>query len=83
MTSVASSSSDSARGFGAGRRRADLPARIAVHRRFLANLAQHADLLPGADSLAFVDVDPSHVRVFGRGKVGEDEGVDLRASGDS
>jgi hypothetical protein len=42
----------------------------AVHRRLLPNLAAHADLLPGANTLAYLDIDPSHIRVYGRGKQG-------------
>jgi hypothetical protein len=42
----------------------------AVHRRLLPNLAARADLLPGADTLAYLDIDPSHIRVYGRGKQG-------------
>ena len=46
----------------------------AVHRRFLAALARTNRLLPGADTLAFVDIDPTHVRVFGRKKAGAEYG---------
>jgi hypothetical protein len=46
----------------------------AVHRRFLTRLATRADLLPGADRLAFVDIDPTHVRVYGRNKAGAEYG---------
>ncbi len=46
----------------------------AVHRRLLARLAGRADLLPGAEDLAFVDIDPSHVRVYGRQKAGAEYG---------
>lgn len=42
----------------------------AVHRRFLAALAAHTPLLPGADQVAFIDVDSTHRRVFGRAKQG-------------
>jgi hypothetical protein len=42
----------------------------AVHRRVLAELAVQAPLLPGADALAFVDVDSVQRRVFGGGKQG-------------
>jgi transposase InsO family protein len=41
-----------------------------VHRKFLGELAAHAPLLPGADQLAFVDIDPTHRRVYGRAKQG-------------
>jgi hypothetical protein len=42
----------------------------AVHRRFLAALVRHAPLLPSADQVAFIDVDSTHRRVFGRAKQG-------------
>jgi hypothetical protein len=42
----------------------------AVHRRFLAALAAHTPLLPGADRVTFIDVDPTHKRVYGRAKQG-------------
>ena len=42
----------------------------AVHRRLLARLAEQTPLLPGADTLAFVDVDSVQRRVFGAGKQG-------------
>ena len=42
----------------------------AVHRRFLGELAGRAPLLPGADQVAFIDVDSTHRRVFGRAKQG-------------
>jgi hypothetical protein len=42
----------------------------AVHRRFLAALTTHAPLLPGADQVAFIDIDSTHKRVFGRAKQG-------------
>jgi len=42
----------------------------AVHRRFLGALTVHAPLLPGADQVAFIDVDSTHKRVFGRTKQG-------------
>jgi hypothetical protein len=42
----------------------------AVHRRFLTALARHAPLLPGADQVAFIDVDSTHKQVFGRAKQG-------------
>jgi hypothetical protein len=45
-----------------------------VHREFLAVLAAAVDLLPGADQLALVDIDPSHVRVYGRAKQGAEYG---------
>jgi hypothetical protein len=46
----------------------------AVHRQFLVNLAAATDLLPGAAQRAFLDIDPSHVRVFGAGKQGGEYG---------
>ncbi|WUN32160.1 IS1380 family transposase [Kitasatospora sp. NBC_00315] len=46
----------------------------AVHRDFLARLARATSLLPGADQVAFVDIDPSHRRVYGRGKQGAEVG---------
>jgi Transposase DDE domain group 1 len=46
----------------------------AVHRRLLARLAGETSLLPGADHLAFVDIDPSHIRVYGRAKQGAQYG---------
>lgn len=46
----------------------------AVHRRFLAELATHTPLLPGADEVAFVDVDSTHKRVYGRAKQGAEYG---------
>jgi DDE family transposase len=42
----------------------------AVHRRFLAELARRAPLLPGREVLAFVDVDSQQKRVFGYHKQG-------------
>jgi len=42
----------------------------AVHRRVLARLAAQTPLLPGADTLAFVDVDSVQRRVYGAGKQG-------------
>jgi hypothetical protein len=47
---------------------------LTVHRRFLAALATATDLLPGAAELTLVDVDPSHVRVYGRAKQGAEYG---------
>ena len=41
-----------------------------IHRRFLTALTAHAHVLPGAHELAFVDIDPSHIRVYGRTKQG-------------
>lgn len=42
----------------------------AVHRRLLAELARQAPLVPGADEVAFVDIDPTHKRVYGPTKQG-------------
>jgi DDE family transposase len=42
----------------------------AVHRRALARLAAQTPLLPGADTLAFVDVDSVQRRVYGATKQG-------------
>jgi hypothetical protein len=42
----------------------------AVHRRVLARLATSVPLLPGADTLAFVDVDSVQRRVYGATKQG-------------
>jgi len=41
-----------------------------VNRLLLAELARRADLLPGADVLAFVDVDSTQRRVYGHAKQG-------------
>jgi len=41
-----------------------------VHREFLAELARRAPLLPGADVLAFIDVDSQQKRVYGHAKQG-------------
>jgi len=46
----------------------------AVHRQLLARLATTVDLLPGAARLALVDIDPSHVRVYGARKQGAQYG---------
>ncbi|MFJ1709875.1 IS1380 family transposase [Kitasatospora sp. NPDC088346] len=46
----------------------------AVHRDFLVRLAQATPLLPGADKVAFVDIDPTHRRVYGRAKQGAEVG---------
>jgi hypothetical protein len=46
----------------------------AVHRRFLGALAAHAPLLPGADQMAFIDVDSTHKRVYGRTRQGAEYG---------
>ena len=41
-----------------------------VHRQVLAELARRAPLLPGADVLAFVDIDSQQKRVYGHKKQG-------------
>jgi hypothetical protein len=46
----------------------------AVHRRFLANLAAVTDLLPDANQMTYVDIDSSHVRVYGAAKQGAEYG---------
>ncbi|GAA3367867.1 IS1380-like element ISMsm11 family transposase [Streptomyces sannanensis] len=46
----------------------------AVHRRFLAALATHTPLLPGSGEKAFIDVDSTHKRVYGRAKQGAEYG---------
>ncbi|WP_127355934.1 hypothetical protein [Actinacidiphila soli] len=46
----------------------------AVHRRFLGELAAHTPLLPGAGVMAFIDVESTHKRVYGRAKQGAEHG---------
>ncbi|MCX5317597.1 IS1380 family transposase [Streptomyces sp. NBC_00154] len=46
----------------------------AAHRRFLAALAAHTPLLPGSGEKAFIDVDSTHKRVYGRTKQGAEYG---------
>ncbi|MET8537763.1 IS1380 family transposase [Streptomyces sp. NPDC005065] len=46
----------------------------AVHRRFLGQLATHTPLLLGAGEKAFIDVDSTHKRVYGRTKQGAEYG---------
>ena len=41
-----------------------------AHREFLAALARRAPLLPGADVLAFVDIDSQQKRIYGHAKQG-------------
>ena len=41
-----------------------------MHRRLLAELACRTPLLPGKDTLAFIDVDSMQKRVYGRKKQG-------------
>ncbi|PYC64279.1 IS1380 family transposase [Streptomyces tateyamensis] len=45
-----------------------------VHRDFLARLARATPLLPGLEQVAFVDIDPTHRRVYGRAKQGAEVG---------
>lgn len=45
-----------------------------VHRQFLAALARHTPLLPGAGEVMFIDIDPTHRRVYGRTKQGAEHG---------
>jgi hypothetical protein len=46
----------------------------AVHRGLLAELCATTRLLPGAGQMTFVDIDPSHVRVYGARKQGAQYG---------
>ncbi|MFI1184254.1 IS1380 family transposase [Streptomyces sp. NPDC020799] len=46
----------------------------AVHRRFLGALAAHTPLLPGCGERAFIDIDSTHKRVYGRAKQGAEYG---------
>ena len=46
----------------------------AVHRQFLAALAARTPLLPGSGQTAFIDVDSTHKRVYGRTKQGAQYG---------
>lgn len=46
----------------------------AIHRRFLGEPAAHTPLLPGADRMAFIDVDSTHKRVYGRTEQGTECG---------
>jgi len=45
-----------------------------VHRQFLAELARRAPLLPGADVLAFADIDSQQKRVYGHARQGAASG---------
>jgi hypothetical protein len=45
-----------------------------VHRAFLAELATQTPLLPAADTVAFIDIDPTHKRVYGHAKQGAEHG---------
>lgn len=42
----------------------------AVHRQLLGALARQAPLLPGAEEVGYVDIDPTHKRVYGPSKQG-------------
>lgn len=46
----------------------------AVHRKFRAKAATQSPLLPGAGQMAFIDVDSTHKRVYGRAKQGAEYG---------
>ncbi|MFC9931917.1 transposase [Streptomyces sp. NPDC127190] len=46
----------------------------AVQRKFLAALAAHTPLLPGSGEKAFIDVDSTHKRVYGRTEQGGEYG---------
>ena len=46
-----------------------------VARRLLVALAAHTPLLPGADVLAFLDVDSMQKRVYGHAKQGAGSGT--------
>ena len=46
----------------------------AVHREFLAGLARRALLLPGAETLTFIDIDSAQKRVYGYDKEGAEFG---------
>ena len=50
----------------------------ALHRRLLAGLARQAPLLPGAQTLAFLDTDASQFRVYGPAKQGAGFGTKIR-----
>ncbi|MEU3787823.1 IS1380 family transposase [Streptomyces sp900129855] len=39
-----------------------------VHRQFLAELARHTPLPPGAEQVMYIDIDPTHRRVYGHAK---------------
>jgi hypothetical protein len=45
-----------------------------VHCQFLAQLARHAPLLPGAEQVMYIDIDPTHRRVYGHAKQGAEVG---------
>jgi hypothetical protein len=51
-----------------------------AHREFLAELARRARLLPGADVLAFIDIDSMQKRVYGYKKQGARFGPSERAA---
>jgi hypothetical protein len=45
-----------------------------VHRQFLSELARQTPLLPGAEQVMFIDIDPTHRRVYGHAKQGAEVG---------
>jgi hypothetical protein len=45
-----------------------------VHRQFLAELARHTPLPPGAEQVMYIDIDPTHRRVYGHAKQGAEVG---------
>ncbi|MEU9546943.1 hypothetical protein [Streptomyces mirabilis] len=45
-----------------------------LHREFLARLAVHTPLLPGAGQLMCIDIDPTHRRGYARAKQGAEHG---------
>jgi hypothetical protein len=45
-----------------------------VHRQFLSALARTTPLLPGAGQVMFIDIDPTHRRVYGHAKQGAEVG---------
>jgi DDE family transposase len=45
-----------------------------VHRDFLVSLARRTPLLPGAEQVMFIDIDPTHRRVYGHAKQGAEAG---------
>lgn len=45
-----------------------------VHRDFLTALARLTPLLPGAEQVMFIDIDPTHRRVYGHAKQGAEVG---------
>ncbi|MGW1163817.1 hypothetical protein ACWD48_37785 [Streptomyces sp. NPDC002519] len=45
-----------------------------MHPQFLARLARHTPLLPGAEQVMFIDIDLTHQRVYGHAKQGAEVG---------